>query len=74
MKLFSRKEKILPLPEGFTEKDIRTESSICTGETIIGFYDLKTKKLISAELVTSPEDIDKFYARYGLQAPEKIPD
>lgn len=69
MKLFQKKQKILPLPEGFTEADIRTESSICTGETTIGFYSPEDKKLHYAELVRSAEDIQAFYARYGKTAP-----
>jgi len=67
MSLFHRKQKILPIPEGFTKEDIRTESSICTGETVIGFFNHADRKLYFAELVKSGQDIDNFYARYGIR-------
>ena len=57
----------LRIPEGFTAEDIKTESSICTGETTIGFYDKETNRLTYAELVKSEADIDAYYAKYGLK-------
>ena len=57
----------MSIPNGFTAKDIKTESSICTGETTIGFYDKETNRLVYAELVKSEEDIDAYYAKYGLK-------
>ena len=59
--------KALPIPEGFTEEDIRTESSTCTGEKIIGFYSKADRKLHFSELVTSQRDIDEFFAKYGIR-------
>ena len=61
------KTKIQDIPEGFTEDDIRIESSTCTGETTIGFFSVSENKLMFAELVQSNSDIDKFYKRYGLK-------
>ena len=55
------------LPEGFEEKDIRLESSICTGEKTIGFYSRTDKKLHYAQLVRSESDIRAFYSQYGLE-------
>lgn len=68
MHLFSkkRKEKSIPLPDGCTPEQIRMESSICTGEKTIGFYNAAEKKLRYAELVREDSDIAAFYARYGL--------
>ncbi|MBR0141831.1 MAG: hypothetical protein IJM19_06265 [Ruminococcus sp.] len=60
-------KKTVPIPQGFTENDIKIESSICTGEKTIGFYDKQSKKLMYAELVRSESDIDGFYAKYGLE-------
>ena len=51
MHFFSHKKSILPLPDGCTPEQIQIESSICTGETTIGFYDATEKKLRYAELV-----------------------
>ena len=60
----------LPIPEGYSPASIRTESSTCTGERTIGFYDPADHKLHFAELVRSEEDIAAFYAKYGLSRPE----
>lgn len=60
-------KKALPIPEGFTRRDIKTESSTCTGEKTIGFYSAAEKKLLYAELVRSEDDIIAFYERYGLE-------
>ena len=61
-----RKEHSIPIPEPFTADDIRVESSTCTGEKTIGFYDRSLKRLVYAELVRSQEDIDVFYKKYGI--------
>lgn len=58
--------KTLPIPEGYTEQDIKIESSTCTGEKTIGFYDKHDKKLHYSELVRTERDIRAFYAGYGL--------
>lgn len=66
MKWFQTKRpKHIPAP--FSAKDIRIESSICTGERTIGFYDKSSKKLLYAELVRSEQDIEDFYAEYGVK-------
>lgn len=57
----------LAIPDGFVAEDIKTESSICTGETTIGFYDKETNRLTYAELVKSEADINAYYAKYGLK-------
>lgn len=61
------KNKTLPIPSDFTEKDIKIESSICTGEKTIGFYSAADKKLHYAELVRSNTDIEEFYQKYGVK-------
>jgi len=60
------KKKITKIPDGFAAEDIRIESSICTGEKTIGFYDKKNGKLAFAELVRDDKDIEIFYSKYGL--------
>lgn len=54
------------IPEGFSEKDIKIESSTCTGEKTIGFFDRSENRLKFAELVESERDVEAFYKRYGL--------
>ena len=60
----------LALPEGFTPDSICMETSTCTGERTIGFFDPADRKLHRAELVRREEDIAAFYAKYGLSRPE----
>lgn len=55
------------IPDGFTADMITVESSICTGERTIGFYDPATKSLKYAELVKSDGDIAAFYSKYGVE-------
>lgn len=60
------KIKRMSIPEGFSEEDIKIESSTCTGEKTIGFIDRSENRLKFAELVESESDIAAFYKRYGL--------
>lgn len=60
------KKKILKIPDGFTAEDIKIQSSICTGEKTIGFYNTKTGALAYAELVRDNADIEAFYLKYGI--------
>lgn len=62
----SLKKKILTIPEGFSVEDIKIESSICTGEKTIGFYNRTDGHLMCAELVRDDDDIAAFYKKYGL--------
>ncbi len=66
-----RKNTSEQIPEGFSETDIKIESSTCTGEKTIGFYSKYDKKLHYSELVSSPRDIDAFYRKYGVQKQTK---
>ncbi|MGN0693142.1 MAG: hypothetical protein ACI4K7_12400 [Oscillospiraceae bacterium] len=62
----SGKNKVLPIPQGFSAENIRIESSICTGEKTIGFYSAADKKLHFAELVRNGSDVEGFYRKYGI--------
>lgn len=57
-------------PPGLGPADIATQSSICTGETIIGFRQPGTDQLLQAVVVHSPQDVADFYRSYGFSAPE----
>ncbi len=72
LKLFGKKKKTLPIPEGCTADGIRVESSICTGEKVIGFYSPGERKLLCAELVQSDADIAAFCEKYGIREPVQI--
>ncbi|MBR1751526.1 MAG: hypothetical protein IJ740_11730 [Ruminococcus sp.] len=68
MPLFKRKDNTLPIPKGCEGLEVKVESSTCTGEKTIGFYDRVSGRLLNRELVRSQADIDAFYRRYGLSA------
>lgn len=61
------KRKVMPIPEGFSEEDIKIESSVCTGEKTIGFYNRTEGHLMYEELVRDDDDIAAFYKKYGLK-------
>ena len=65
--MFKKNKQTLKIPDGFSADSIKTESSICTGETTIGFYDEVARKLCYAELVRGEEEIAAFYAKYGVE-------
>ncbi len=55
------------VPKECEGMEIRVESSTCTGEKTVGFYNPSTKKLMYAELVRNDCDITAFYEKYGLE-------
>lgn len=71
--LFGRKKEkqLLTPPQGLGREDVRTESSICTGETLVGFYDAASGKLLRAVVVRTPADFAAFYHAYGWDPPCK---
>lgn len=71
-KMIFGKRKNIKIPAECIGLEIRLESSVCTGETTIGFYDPETKKLRYAELVTSQKDIDRYCEKYKI-ADSNIP-
>ena len=66
MSLFGFKNKP-SVPVECVGMEVRVQSSICTGEKTIGFYDRQKKQLVYTELVRSQKDIDAFYEKYGLK-------
>lgn len=67
-----RKQEVLVPPAGLGRDDIQRQSSICTGETIIGFLDPKSGRLLQAVVVRSPRDIEDFYRSYGFEPPKQL--
>ena len=70
MALFGKK-KTSPIPEECRGMEVMTESSTCTGERTIGFFDPVTGRLRYTELVRSEEDVIAFCRRYGVEYPPK---
>ena len=64
----SKRNAVLPIPEGFSAKDIRIEQSVCTGEKTIGFFSTEQNKLLYSELVQDDDDIKAFYDKYGIMS------
>ena len=62
----SLKKGVLPIPKGFSAKDIRIEQSVCTGEKTIGFFSAEQNRLVYSELVNDDDDIKAFYDKYGI--------
>ena len=47
--------------------------SICTGEQVAGFQDLKTGKFLEIQLLRRPEDLEQFKKEYGItEDPKKF--
>ena len=67
----SKRHKVQQPPEGFGEKDIRVEKSICTGEATIGFWDSRTGRLLQAVVVRNDTDFADFYRSYGYEPPRQ---
>ncbi len=66
MSLF-KKHKPIPVPQECRGMEIKVQSSTCTGEKTIGFYDRASGRLMYSELVRTQADIDAFYEKYGLK-------
>lgn len=45
-------------------------SSICTGEQVAGFKDLRTNRFTEIMLVRNNEDIEEFTQKYGISQEE----
>lgn len=65
----NRAQPRLTPPEGMTSADIKTQSSVCTGETLIGFWNPDTGRLQQAVVVRNQADIAAFYRAYGWEPP-----
>ena len=47
--------------------------SICTGEQVAGFQDLKTGKFLEIQLLRRPEDLEQYKKEYGItEDPKKF--
>lgn len=66
------KSKALVPPPGLGRSDICKQSSICTGETLIGFLEPKSGRLLQAVVVHSLQDEIDFYHAYGFAPPFRL--
>lgn len=63
--------KAKPIPEECKGLEIKVQSSTCTGEKTIGFFDRVSGRLLYSELVRSDDDITRFYEKYGRERKNK---
>lgn len=68
MSLF-KKRVTVSVPDECKGMEIKIQSSTCTGEKIIGFYNRNTRELMYPELVKNDGDVGSFYDKYGLIMP-----
>lgn len=63
-----------PAPLGFDRECLRPviRASICTGERVAGFKNLRSGKFSEVMLISSDADLDEFCALYGL-SPGELP-
>ena len=66
MPLFKKKAPP-PIPYDPETQEPAVRTSICTGETVMGFVDRKTGKFQEYELARSRSDVDAFCARVGVE-------
>lgn len=66
-----KKKSLLTPPPGMGRENIATQSSICTGETLIGFLDTATGRLLQAVVVRNDTDFADYYRSYGYEPPRQ---
>lgn len=70
MSIFRKHKHKGSVPADCLGLEVRIESSTCTGEKTIGFYDPDSRQLKYSELVRSQTDIDSFCEKYGVDLSE----
>ena len=72
--LFSKKEEE-PVRKHYDPETQKPaiRCSICTGEQVAGFQDLKTGEFLEIQLLRRPEDLEQFKKEYGItEDPKKF--
>ena len=62
--IFKKKQKRQAYDKNIQKPMIR--SSICTGEKVAGFQDMRTGKFTEIMLIRTPADLDEFRRLYGI--------
>ncbi|MBR1472447.1 MAG: aspartate dehydrogenase [Lachnospiraceae bacterium] len=68
--MFGRKKKVPKNYDVQNQKPV-LRCSICNGEQVAGFKDLRTGKFEEICLIRTPKELEAFLAEYGLDAIEK---
>lgn len=71
--MFFGKKSKTPIVEYHPEtQKAMLKCSICNGEQVAGFKDVKTGKFTEVTLVRNKADLDRFMKMYGLTSIEKV--
>ncbi|MBM6926113.1 aspartate dehydrogenase [Pseudoflavonifractor phocaeensis] len=62
--IFKKKQERQAYDKNIQKPMIR--SSICTGEKVAGFQDMRTGKFTEIMLIRTPADLDEFRRLYGI--------
>lgn len=65
MGLFKKKSAVLTYDKENKKPVIK--ASICNGEQVAGFKDIRTGKIEEIMLIKDPADLDRFKALYGIK-------
>lgn len=65
MGLFKKKEIVRTYDKGNKKPVIK--SSICNGEQVAGFKDIRTGKMEEVMLIKNKTDLEKFKVMYGIE-------
>lgn len=70
MGLFSRRKRTPPKPkipfDPLTQLPV-IKSSVCTGEKVAGFKDIRSGRFTDVALIRSEDDLNAFKAAYGIK-------
>lgn len=67
-----RKKKPAAEPYDKTTQRPVIHASICNGEQVAGFEDLRTKEFAEVMLIRGAADLEEFCARYGVERGEIV--
>lgn len=70
--MFGRKGKVKSASYDASNQKPVLKCSICTGEQVAGFQDIRTGKFEDIMLIRSEADLQKFKEMYGLDTVTKI--
>ena len=71
MGLFSKKKNVVNIDYNPEEQRAVLKCSICNGEQVAGFKDIKTGKFTEVMLISNDKDLENFKTQYNLQAVSK---
>ena len=65
--IFHRRKKTTAKTYDRAAQEPVIRASICNGEQVAGFRDIKTGRFEEVMLIRTPSDVDAFKAEYGIE-------